>query len=214
MERSLRMSHQWNYYVRVTDASQVRILPLPKVTYPPPLAVKPPPTPYQDIHCLLPPSPLPPLLPCSGTDCSDDQQELYGWETSAQRLNRQHHHLSSTTPKYSCNTSRPPGTNEPPTATPPAHIRSKSTTMIRLLHTLRKGRPPNLCKRHSKSPARATPPLIKSPPAPRRGTPSNAVATLGTVMVLEIEFTDTNAKRPATGCSPPHGDSRWNDGNR
>ena len=148
MERSLRVSHEWNYYVRVTDASQVWTLPLPKITYPPPLTVEPPPTPYQDIHCLLPPSPRPPLLPCSGTVRSDDRRELYGWETSAQRLDRQHHHTTGTEPQYSCNTSRPPGTNDPPAAPLPAHHRPKSTTMIRLLHTLRKGRPLNLCNRH------------------------------------------------------------------
>ena len=159
MERSLRMSHEWNYYVRVADASQVRILPLPKITYPPPLTVEPPPTPYQDIHCLLPPSPRPPLLPCSGTVRSDDRRELYGWETSAQRLDRQHHHSSSTTPKNSCNTSRPPGANEPPTTTSPAHIRSKPTTMIRLLHTIRKSRLPTRFKRQITLPKRANPPL-------------------------------------------------------
>ena len=193
MERSLRMSHEWNYYVRVADASQVRTLPLPKITYPPPLAVEPPPTPYQDIHCLLPPSPLPPLLPCSGTVRSDDRRELYGWETSAQRLDRQHHHSSSTTPKYSCNTSRPPGANEPPTTTSPAHIRSKPTTMIRLLHTIRKGRPPNLCKRQKIPTTRATPSPVKSPPAPRCGTPPNLLVTLGTITVLAIGLANTSS---------------------
>ena len=158
MERSLRVSQEWNYYVRVADASQVRTLPLPRITYPPPLAVEPLPTHYQDIHCLLPPSPRPPLLPCFGTVRSDDRRELYGWETSAQRLDCQHHHSSSTTPEYSCNTSRPPGANEPPTTTTPTHTRSKPSTMIRLLHTIRKSRPPNPLKRQVTLPRRANPP--------------------------------------------------------
>ena len=144
MEKSSRVSNEWNYYVMEVVASQERTL-TPLVTpHPPPLAFEPPPTPYQDIHCLLPPAPLPPLLPCSGTDRSDDRRELYGGETSAKRLDRQHHHTTATEPRYPCNTSRPPGVNNPPAATLLAHHRSKSAKMIGLLHVLRKGRPLNL----------------------------------------------------------------------
>ena len=136
MEKSLCTRNEWNYYVMEGDASQIRTLPPLEIPYPPPLAVEPPPTPYQDIHCLLPPAPPPPLLPCSGTDRSDDRQELYGWETSAQRLDRQHHHTTGTEPQYSCNMSRPPGANDPPITTLPARHRPKFATMIRLLHAL------------------------------------------------------------------------------
>ena len=143
--------------------SQLQALPPRETPYPPPLTVKPLETPHQDFHCLLPSSPPPPLLPCSRTDRSDDRRELYGGETSAKRLDRQHHHTTATEPRYPCNTSRPPGVNNPPVATVLARHRPKSAKMIGLMHVLRKGCPLNLRHRHRIPHTCSTPRPKKSP---------------------------------------------------
>ena len=212
MEKSSRVRNEWNYYVIEVVTSQEWTLSPLVTPYPPSLTVESPPTPYQDIHCLLSPAPLPPLLPCSGTDRSDDRRELCGGETSAKRLDRQSHHTMATEPRYPCNTSRPPGVNNPPVATVLARHRSKSAKMIGLMHVLRKGRPLNLRHRHRV-------PHTCSTPRPKK----NGHSAWDAVQHNDNYRHNGNPSNWAPGhkhetCDswlrPPHGDWRWNDGYR
>ena len=113
MEKSLRTSYEWNYYVMEVATSQLRALPPRETPYPPPLTVEPLETPYQDLHSLLPPPPLPSLLPRPRTARSDNRQELNNRETLVQRLPRQNHKTKQK-PQYFCNTSRLPCINALP----------------------------------------------------------------------------------------------------